>query len=135
MAKPNLPATLRGTTTRFQGNGRKLGYPTANFITNTHLADGVYFGFTDLANYTDHPSIIFLGIPTTMKNTERRLETHLFDVVDEDYYGLPTRVVLLHFHRPNQTFGSVDVLLGAIKADDAAGRLWLSALHGIHHNS
>lgn len=135
MAHQNLPQTFSGTVTRFQGNGRKLGYPTANFHITTDLSDGVYFGFTELKNYRNHPSLIFLGVPTTMGDTERRLETYLLDIPDEDYYDLPISVVLQDYHRPNQTFDSVDNLLVAMKADEAATRQWLASLQGVHHNS
>ncbi len=135
MAQQNLPRTFSGTVTRFHGNGRKLGYPTANFHTATELADGVYFGFTNLKNFRNHPSIIFLGVPTTMGNTERRLESYLLDIPDEDYYDLPIKVILKHHHRPNQTFDSVDNLLVAMKNDETATRRWLAALQSVHHNS
>ncbi|MDP9131123.1 MAG: riboflavin kinase, partial [Candidatus Binatota bacterium] len=55
------PVTLGGTVTRFKGNGRRLGYPTANLTIKTDLADGVYFGLADLADWSDNPAVIFIG--------------------------------------------------------------------------
>ncbi len=115
---------IDGTVTRFKGNGRKLGYPTANLITKTGLKDGVYFGYADLAGFANHPAIIFVGVPTTMGDTDRRVEAYLLDIPDQDYYDLPIRLDVRHYHRANQTFANVDALLGAIRADDAAGRQW-----------
>jgi riboflavin kinase/FMN adenylyltransferase len=116
--------TLGGTATKFKGNGRKLGYPTANIITETDAEDGVYFGFADLGSFKHHPSLVFVGIPTTMGDTERRVEVHLLDVPDKDYYGEAVEATLEHYHRPNQTFADIDELLKAMKADEAAGRQW-----------
>ncbi len=115
---------LSGTVTKFKGNGRRLGYPTANITTETDTKDGVYFGFADLGTFRQHPSLIFVGIPTTMGDTERRVEVHLLDIPDKDYYGETVQVGLRQYHRANQTFASVDELLKVMKADEAAARRW-----------
>lgn len=125
MTRP-LPVHLNGTTRPYAGNGRKLGYPTANVDTTTDLPDGVYFGFTDLADFKHRPSLIFIGTPTTVGDTGRRLEVHLLDIPDIDYYDLPLRVAIRFFHRPNQTFPSVDALLVAMQADKQAADDWFA---------
>lgn len=119
-----LPATLHGTVTRFKGNGRRLGYPTANITAETGLKDGVYFGFADLAGFSSHPSLIFVGVPTTVGDTERRAEVHLLDIPDEDYYDKPLTATAEHYHRANQTFAGIDELVAVMKADEAAARAW-----------
>lgn len=121
------PVTLRGTVTRFKGNGRRLGYPTANLTTKTDLADGVYFGFADLADWTRHPAMIFIGTPTTMGDTARRVEAHLLDIPDKDYYDLPLTMSIEHFHRGNQKFAAAGALIEAMQADEAAARHWFAA--------
>lgn len=121
------PIMISGIVTRFKGNGRRLGYPTANITTNTDAKDGVYFGFADMASFVHHPSIIFVGTPTTMGDTERRVEVHLFDIPDKDYYDENITAKLLHYHRENQTFASVDELVKTMKGDETAARQWLSA--------
>lgn len=115
---------LQGIVTRFKGNGRRLGYPTANLAVRTDAKDGVYFGLSDLAGYKDHPSIIFVGVPTTMGDTKRRVESYLLDIPDQDYYDLPLVVTLGKYHRANRTFKQVDELIAAMKADEAAARGW-----------
>lgn len=122
--KDSLPITLRGTVTRFKGNGRKLGYPTANITTETGAKDGVYFGFAGMAGFTRHPSLIFIGVPTTLGDTGRRAEVHLLDIPDKDYYGEPLEATLTHYHRANQTFNDVDELLKVMKTDEMAAREW-----------
>jgi riboflavin kinase/FMN adenylyltransferase len=120
----SLPSVLKGTTRHYQGNGRKLGYPTANINVNTELQDGVYFGFSDLQNYQDHPTIVFIGTPVTMGDTERRVEAHLLDIEDREYYDLPITISVETFHRGNQHFASVEALQVAMKQDEAVARQW-----------
>jgi riboflavin kinase/FMN adenylyltransferase len=118
------PVILIGQTARFRGKGRELGYPTANLDVVTGLADGVYFGFADLADYARQPSLIFIGTPTTVGDTIRRVEAHLLDAADRDYYGQELHLDIRHYHRPNQTFASTTELIAAIQIDEAAGRQW-----------
>lgn len=117
---------LTGIVTPFKGNGRELGYPTANITTKTDLDDGVYFGYASLAVYDRQPALIFIGVPTTMGDTERRVEVHLLDIADEDYYEQDLKVWICFFHRSNQTFESVTELLNVMRDDEAAGRAWLA---------
>jgi len=121
------PVSLAGEVTRFKGDGRKLGYPTANLTVKTDLADGVYFGFADLAEWSGRPAMIFIGTPTTMGDKRRRVEAHLFDIPDKDYYGQALSLSLRHYYRPNRTFTDVDQLLEAMRADEAAARQWLAS--------
>lgn len=122
-----IPIKLSGIVTRFQGNGRKLGYPTANFTSPTTLDDGIYFGFANLDTHHHHPALIFIGIPVTVGDTERRVEAHLLDIIDQDYYDLPLTLEIKHFHRPNQAFISTKKLLEAIKSDEHTARQWFGA--------
>jgi FAD synthase len=119
-----LPTKLAGEVKRYAGHGREFGYPTANIATETDLSDGVYFGRADLDGYKQHPALIFIGTPTTVGDTIRRVEAHLLDIADHDYYGQQLVLEVLHFRRPNVTFGSVKELLVAMKDDEAAGRAW-----------
>lgn len=115
---------LTGTVTPFAGDGRSLGYPTANIMTHTDLTDGVYFGFANLGPYTRHPALIFVGIPTTMGQVERRVEAHLLDIPDQDYYGLKLELELIEYHRANRTFTSIEELQTAMRHDESVARAW-----------
>jgi riboflavin kinase/FMN adenylyltransferase len=126
----DLPLAVKGVVMRFAGNGRTLGYPTANIDSDTPARDGVYFGFADLAGFRRHPSLIFVGIPTTMGDRTRRVEAHLLDIADEDHYGETLAASLEHYHRPNRTFGSAAELAEAMRADEAAGRRWFAEQAG-----
>jgi riboflavin kinase/FMN adenylyltransferase len=120
------PVTLSGTVTQFQGTGRRLGYPTANLRVNTDLNEGVYFGFADLADYTAHPALIFIGVPTTMGESERRVEVHVLNIPDVDYYDQDLHVRIMHFHRPNKHFDSVADLLEAMRTDAHEAVEWFA---------
>lgn len=120
------PVILTGEVRRFKGNGRKLGYPTANLTTETATADGVYFGFADLAQWSHHPAIIFIGTPTTMGDSDRRVEAHLLDIPDQDYYGQMLTLSLDRYHRVNQTFASVEQLLVVMRDDETTARQWFA---------
>lgn len=117
---------LEGTITRFASNGRKLGYPTANLDVHTDLKDGVYFGWATLGGEAKQPALVFIGTPTTVGDTERRVEAHVLDLPDRDYYGQKLKLEVAHFHRPNQKFGSVEELVVAMKADETAARHWFN---------
>lgn len=121
------PVAISGTVTRFKGDGRRLGYPTANLAVETDARDGVYFGFADMADFSRHPSIIFVGTPTTMGDYKRRVEAHLLDIPDKDYYGQHLSLTLQKYHRANRTFTGIDGLMAAMKADETAGRQWFEA--------
>ena len=117
---------LNGTTIKYSGNGRKLGYPTANFAVNSDVADGVYISFSTL-NFSKLkgqklPSMTFIGVPTTVGDTPRRVEVHLFDIADMDYYDCEIETELIHKIRDNKTFNSVDELLGVMKTDERIAR-------------
>jgi riboflavin kinase/FMN adenylyltransferase len=124
--KHKLPVALSGTTKPYNGNGRDLGYPTANLAVKTSLADGVYFGFADLAKYNNHPALIFVGVPSTLGNRDRRVEAHLLDIPDKDYYGQKLHLQVCVFHRANQRFSSLDALKKAMRRDEEVGRGWFS---------
>jgi riboflavin kinase/FMN adenylyltransferase len=123
------PVTLSGVTVPYKGNGRKLGYPTANLSVATDLADGVYFGFADLGELKDQPAMIFIGVPVTVGDTERRVEAHLLDVSDKDYYGQTMTLRIGHYLRPNRSFENVEQLIEAIKADETAARQWFKEIN------
>ena len=122
------PVKLDGLTASYEGNGRKFNYPTANISVSTKLDEGVYFGFANLGEYTNQEALIFVGIPTTVGSKIHRIEAHLLDITDKDYYGMPLQLTVNYFHRPNQHFDSVEELVNVMKADDVAAREWFSTI-------
>jgi riboflavin kinase/FMN adenylyltransferase len=125
-AKSRVTQDLSGIVQPFKGNGRRLGYPTANLSVQTDLVDGVYFGWANLTQFVHQPALIFIGVPTTVGDTERRVETHVLDIPDVDYYGQQLTIVIRYFHRPNQTFTTIDQLIAVMKTDEQIARQWFA---------
>lgn len=118
---------LEGVTKHYKGNGRKLGYPTANIDIQTPLQDGVYFGFASLGAIRNKPALIFIGVPTTVGDTTRRVEAHILDIADKDYYDQKLEIEAAYFYRPNERFDSIDELLVQMKKDEHDARVWFEA--------
>jgi riboflavin kinase/FMN adenylyltransferase len=120
------PITLRGKVIPYKGNGRKLGYPTANLNADTDLKDGVYFGFANLGEFHDQPAIVFVGVPLSVNDTGRHVEAHLLDIPDQDYYGQDLTVTVGHFHRENRAFANLEELMVTIREDVSTARHWFT---------
>ena len=125
------PTWLHGTTTKFIGNGRKLGFPTANIICETDLRDGVYLALADLKDYKKHPSLVFIGKPTTkgVEASQRRVEAYLINIPDQDYYDLPIGLDLRHYLRPNEAFDTLEELTKQMIKDEEYAKSWFEVHH------
>ncbi len=122
----NLPVSLRGVTVSHGKNGRSLGYPTANIETDTALADGVYVGLASLGKFKRHPALVFIGAPVTVGDNHRRVEAHLINIPNDDYYDQKLTVEVMEFLRPDQRFNSLDGLLVAMRADEVSAHEWFN---------
>lgn len=125
------PTWLHGTTTKFVGNGRRLGYPTANILCETDLRDGVYLALADMLNFKKHPALVFIGTPQTkgVEDTSRRVEAHLLDIPDLDYYKAKIGLDLRHYVRPNEAFDSINKLTDQMMKDERYARDWFEVHH------
>ncbi len=93
-----------------------MGYPTANVRLSQPFRHGVYISRA-LVDQTWHPSLTFVGIPSTFAtDTEERAETHILEG-DFDLVGKELRVELLQFVRNNKKFDNPDELIHAIQQD------------------
>lgn len=117
------PFKLAGTVKPFSGQGRKLGYPTANIECAPDTPEGTFVGYTTLMNH-DLPSIIFIGAPVTLGETYKRAESYILDLEDKDLYGQEILIEVIHKLRDNQKFKSVDELVKQIKLDETLARTW-----------
>ncbi|MFI5271187.1 MAG: riboflavin kinase [Candidatus Saccharimonadales bacterium] len=120
------PVLLSGEVTRFRGDGRRLGYPTANIRAETDLTEGVYFGFANLVTFSQKPSLIFVGVPKTMGESEKRVEVHILDIPDVDYYKNVMTVLIEYFHRPNKRFKTIQELVRTMHVDESTAREWFN---------
>ena len=120
---------LSGRVRHGDKRGRSIGFPTLNMRVLNHIAParGVYV--VQVHGLSDKPlgGVANLGARPTVKGTENRLETHLFDF-NEDVYGRYICVELLTFIRPEQRFDDFDKLKAQIKKDAEQGKNYLRRL-------
>lgn len=117
----DLPYQIKGIVKKFSGNGRRLGYPTANIEIDKDAPEGLYFGYTHLEGQK-LASIIFIGAPITLGVTSKRAESYILDFEDHDLYGQEIKIEILKKLRDNRKFESVEKLIVQMKIDvqDAA---------------
>lgn len=114
------PYSLYGVVVEGNKIGRTIGFPTANMRLYEPLkqlpANGVYEVRVQIHDnwYRGMTNIGFR--PTVAHNSERTIETHLFDF-DEDIYGLSLKVEFIKHIRQEIAFPSVDALKDQLSKD------------------
>ena len=122
------PFALRGNVVTGQGQGRQLGFPTANLSLHPRQllpAEGVYAARARFAATTPCPgpfaALAYVGRRPTFGLTERVVEVHLLDFQGE-LVGYELRAELLEHLRPDRRFGSVEELVAQMQRDATAAR-------------
>lgn len=108
------PFIITGTVEKGFGNGRKLGFPTANvsYAKNKILpADGVYYG---KVNGMD--AVINVGKNPTFNAEKRTVEAHIPDF-SGDLYGKKITAEFIEKIRDDIKFDSIDDLILQINKD------------------
>lgn len=115
---------MEGIVIRGERLGRKLGYPTANMLSENELVPmlGVYTSHTTVGGIR-YDSVTNIGLKPTFGGQKIIVETHLFDF-DDEIYGERIRVEYLSFIRPEVKFERVEDLVAEIANDcDIAHRV------------
>lgn len=122
------PFAIEGVVRRGQQLGRKLGFPTANVMIADYVVPrlGVYATRTRLPDGRVYPGVANIGNNPTTGEVETRLEVWLFEF-DEDLYGQIIETELVAFLRPEEKFGSIELMVEQIRRDEAAARKILGA--------
>ncbi len=112
---------LSGRVRHGDERGRTIGFPTLNLRLPENIAParGVYaVRIAGLAN-KNLIGVANLGARPTVKGTENRLETHLFDFEDKDFsaYGKHICVELFRFIRAEKKFDDFQALKKQIVKD------------------
>lgn len=105
---------MSGTVVKGLGNGRKMGFPTANieYYDNKLLpTDGVYYGKVD-----DADAVINVGKNPTFNAEKRTVEVHILDF-SEDIYGQSIAVEFVDKIRDDIKFKSIEKLVERINKD------------------
>lgn len=117
---------LTGTVKKFSGNGRKLGYPTANIEIDPNTQEGLFVGYTTLQNQK-LPSIIFIGAPQTFNESHKRAESYILNFPDKDLYGEHIEIEILKKLRVNKKFPSAAALVAQMQKDEQAAGKYFQA--------
>lgn len=120
------PYSLEGPVVPGQGQGRELGFPTANVALDPRRlvpGDGVYIARAEGAGLPEqgHPALAVVSTRPTFGVHPRSLEIHLLDF-SGDLYGRRLRVVFLRFLRGIVAFSGLEALREQIGRDVAMAR-------------
>ena len=113
------PYRICGLVKHGFGNGKGLGFPTANIDLDYPYVwpkEGVYMGYGIVRNKRV-PAIISIGRhPTVIQLDAPIIEIHLIDF-DGDLYGQSLYVEFVAYMRENQKFESKEALIDQLKKD------------------
>lgn len=112
---------VRGVVTKGDQRGRTLGFPTANVAVPGEIllpADGIYAGWFERADGTEHAAALSLGRrPTFYQQAHASLlECYVLDF-DGDLYDERVKVRFSHRLRGERRFNSVDALIEQMHVD------------------
>lgn len=126
---------MSGVIKKYTGNGRRLGFPTANIELREadSIKDGLYCGITTL-NSSQLFSVIYVGAPEIYNDKIRRLESYILDFPDIDLYGKSIEVEILHRLRDNKPFDSEELLIAQMKKDEVEARKFFKTYVHRHNN-
>ncbi len=125
------PFCLRGQVVPGYGQGRLLGFPTANLRLDPRQilpADGVYAVMAQLPHNGagSFPGLGYIGRRPTFGTTERVAEVHLFDF-SADLVGHELRAEFREQLRPDRKFAGVEELMEQMRRDEEKARKVLDA--------
>ena len=106
---------LQGIVQKGMSRGKKLGFPTINFLLSHRIEDGIYVSQI-VINNKQYNSLTFIGAAKTFDETKIQAETYVFDF-DHDVYGEHVKVALIKKIRGNQRFDSEQELIAQMEDD------------------
>lgn len=112
-----LPHTVHGIVERGNGDGKTLGFPTANLRLDAplNLEHGVYAARV-LLHKEMLPSVLHFGPRLVFNETTPLFEVHILHPVPE-LYGVQLSVTLTHFIRKTMQFASLKDLVVQMEQD------------------
>ncbi|MFN2259523.1 MAG: bifunctional riboflavin kinase/FAD synthetase [Parasphingopyxis sp.] len=117
------PFTIEGEVIHGAGQGRDLGYPTANIELGAYLRPryGIYAVRGRLPDGRTLDGAANLGIRPSFEPPAELLEPHFFDF-DGDLYGKTIAVELIDFIRPEEKFDDLEALKSRMAEDCTEAR-------------
>lgn len=124
---------LEGEVVAGKQRGRKLGFPTANLVTEKEQlpAPGVY-AVKVRHNLQEYNGVVNLGKCPTFENGKSTIEVHLLDFSDE-LYGQKIRIYFVERLRGEKKFSGLQELTDAIAADVVRARQILNTRQVIQY--
>lgn len=121
--------SLTGIVEQGNGDGRKLGFPTANLrlFAPLLLEHGVYAAWIEIDG-KKHTSVLHYGPRLVFNETHPLFEVHILDF-EENIYGKTATVTVTHFIRGTMNFDSLDALVEQMKKDKKQARDLLDEAH------
>jgi len=110
---------LVGQVVSGAGEGKRLGYPTANLHVDPEVlvpADGIYAAWGHVHGRR-RPGALYIGKRPTYNAHDRSLEVHLLEPPERSLRGTTLRVELVERIRGDARFDSLDALKAQIAAD------------------
>lgn len=113
------PPRLVGQVVSGAGEGKRIGYPTANLRIDPEVlvpADGIYAAWAH-DDRQRHPSALYIGKRPTYNAQERSIEVHLLNEPTRSLQDRMLMVELVEQIRPDEKFDSVEALQAQIAVD------------------
>lgn len=109
--------SIRGKVIKGAGDGKKLGFPTANVDLSSplDLAFGVYATLFTVDGAT-HQSVLHYGPRLVFGEEKPQFEVYIFNF-DQDIYGKIVEIEIKDFIRPTQKFSSLEAMIEQIHKD------------------
>ena len=110
--------SLSGEVVRDRGNGRKIGFPTANILLESDMlapSSGVYATITVIDGQS-HNSVTNVGTRPTIGDGKMLAESHLFDF-SEEIYGEEIKIEFVKKIRNEIKFSGLEELGAQIAKD------------------
>jgi riboflavin kinase/FMN adenylyltransferase len=113
--------------------GRTIGFPTANLsVPDGRLlpANGVYATFVKFADQPGrYPSVTNVGVRPSFDETERTVETYIFDF-NRNIYGETVTLEFVEYLRPEMKFNGIEALIAQIGRDAKLAQTLLASEPG-----
>lgn len=127
------PFHVSGMVEKGKQLGRKYGFPTINLIPPVEKLlppNGVYAAHV-IMDCKKYCGVANIGLRPTVGEQDRIwVETNIFDYSD-DCYGKSATVELVRFMRPEQNFGSVEMLMEQIGKDKENTRRYFEEINSM----
>lgn len=115
--------SISGLVVQGKGVGRKIGYATANIISQEQVLppSGVYAARVCIGDKGIFDGVLNMGLQPTFGKNDFRVEVHLLDF-DGDLYNQNLEVFFLRKVRDERIFASPEELAGQIRKDEEVAR-------------